>query len=223
MTAIEAACLDQLVHVVDSEHRMRAQIAMTLTQCGGHPQIYESMDELLDARPSGGSILASCRIGSVAELITKLQAGEVYLPLIIFAEDPKPSQIVRAAHEGAADYLAWPFSGEELLSSCAYCQQFMHESGRSIMRRHKARKLIEGLSRREVQILAFLLDGYSNKSIANSLDIGPRTVEDYRLNAMKKLGVNATSAAIRIGLEAGLDGSWTLPSAAPKFSSAELS
>lgn len=223
MTAIEASSLDQLVHVVDSEHRMRAQIAMTLTQCGGHSQIYEDIEELVDARPSGGSILASSETGSVADLMAKLQAAEVYLPLIVYAEEPKPSQIVRAAHEGAADYLAWPFSGEELLSSCAYCQQFMHESGKSIMRRHKARKLIEGLSRREVQIIAFLLDGYSNKSIANSLDISPRTVEDYRLNAMRKLGVNATSAAIRIGLEAGLDGSWALPTAPSKFSSAELS
>ncbi len=91
------------------------------------------------------------------------------------------------------------------------------------MRRHKARKLVEGLSRREVQILIFLLDGYSNKSIANSLDISPRTVEDYRLNAMKKLGVSATSAAIRIGLEAGLDDSWTTASARSSFNSAELS
>jgi two-component system response regulator FixJ len=223
MTVVEAAGLNQLVHIVDGEHRMRAQIAMALTQSGGHPQIYEDIEELLEARPSGGTILASTSTSSVADLMARLQAGEIFLPLIIFAEDPKPSQIVRAAHEGAADYLAWPFTGEELLSSCAYCQQFMHESGGSIVRRHKARKLIEGLSRREVQILAFLLDGHSNKSIANSLDISPRTVEDYRLNAMKKLGVSATSAAIRIGLEAGLDGAWTTPLAPSPFSSAELS
>ena len=221
MTGYESAVLEPLVHIVDSDHRMRAQIAMALTQSGGHPQIYEDIEELLRAKPANGTILASN--GGVAELMAKLQATEIFLPLIIFSEDPRPSQIVRAAHEGAADYLAWPFTGEELLSSCAYCQQFMHESGRSIMRQHRARKLIEGLSQRERQILVFLLDGHSNKSIANTLDLSPRTVEDYRLNAMKKLGVSATSAAIRIGLEAGLDGSWSFASMRPAFNRAELS
>ena len=99
----------------------------------------------------------------------------------------------------------------------------MDGPGGTLQRRQKARKLVDGLSIRERQILAFLLEGHSNKSMANSLDLSPRTVEDYRLNAMKKLGVNAMSAAIRIGLEAGLDGSGGAASASTSFSSVELS
>ncbi|MDD3799413.1 MAG: LuxR C-terminal-related transcriptional regulator, partial [Novosphingobium sp.] len=124
---------------------------------------------------------------------------------IVFAENPRPSQVVRAAHDGVADYLAWPFSGEELMTACLYCRKFMDEKGGAIVRRQKARNLVENLSQRERQILSFMLRGHSNKDMANTLDLSPRTVEDYRLNALKKLGVTSSSAAIRIGLEADLD------------------
>ena len=205
MAGGQSTSFEQIVHIVDSEHRTRAQIAMTVRQSGGHAEIYEDLDELVRARPRNGTILANDASGSAASLIARLQASEVFLPLILFADNPKPSQIVRAAHEGVADYLPWPFSGEDLLAACTYCQKFMDEKGDAMMRRQKARLLVESLSQREKQILAFMLQGHSNKSMANTLDLSPRTVEDYRLNAMKKLGVSASSAAIRIGLEAGLD------------------
>jgi len=107
-------------------------------------------------------------------------------------------------HEGAANYLAWPFTGEDLLDACTYCQTFMEVEGGRLQRQQQARALVDGLTNREKQILAFLLEGHSSKSMANVLDLSPRTVEDYRLSTLKKLGVQATSAAIRIGLEAGL-------------------
>ena len=215
MTVLQSPDFSFTVHIVDSDHRKRAQIAMALAQCGDHAQIYEDIGELIAERPDNGAVLASIEVadgdaGSVADLVATLQAGGVVLPLIVFAE-------------GAADFLAWPFTGEELRSSCAYCRQFMDGPGGTLQRRQKARKLVDGLSIRERQILAFLLEGHSNKSMANSLDLSPRTVEDYRLNAMKKLGVNAMSAAIRIGLEAGLDGSGGAASASTSFSSVELS
>jgi DNA-binding NarL/FixJ family response regulator len=49
-----------------------------------------------------------------------------------------------------------------------------------------------------------MIEGHSNKSMGLTLDLSPRTVEDYRLNCLQKLGVASSSAAIRIGLEAGI-------------------
>ena len=52
-----------------------------------------------------------------------------------------------------------------------------------------------------------LVDGLTNKGIANSLDISPRTVEIHRANMMDKLGVDSLSAALRIAFAAGLGAS----------------
>ena len=179
---------------------------MGLNQSGGRAEIYEDLDELIATRPGSGTLLINGEEASPVALMKRLQHGEVFLPLIVYAQDPKPAQIVQAAHAGVANFLPWPFTTDELRDACVYCHAFMEESGEIILRRQQARRLVDGLSSRERQILAFLLDGHSNKSMANFLDLSPRTVEDYRLNTLKKLGVTATSAAIRIGLEAGLRG-----------------
>lgn len=206
MTIDRGAPVDQCqtVQVIAADHRLRAEIAMAVAELGGHAETYEDISELLAASPKAGTILASSKLGSAAQLLAQFQAGSVFLPLILFAENPTPSHIVKAVHEGAANYLAWPFTGKELLDSCAYCQTFMEVEGGRILRQQQARTLVDGLSSRETQILALLLDGHSNKSMANTLDLSPRTIEDYRLSTLKKLGVQATSAAIRVGLEAGL-------------------
>src|SRR5690606_1021030 len=137
---------------------------------------YEDIAELISTGPKSGTVLVSSELGSAADILAQFQAGGVLLPLILFAREPAPSQIVKAVHEGAASYLAWPFTGNELLLSCAYCQRFMEMEGGRILRQQQARALVDGLSGREKQILAFLLDGHSNKSMAKSLDLSPRTI-----------------------------------------------
>lgn len=194
----------RIVHIVDGDHHMRAELANLVVESGGHAEIYENMDELLAARPVGGVILTCSASGCASNMLSRLHSRRLNLPLVLFAEAPRPSDIVRAAHHGAADFLKWPFTADELKASCTYCQAFMSERGDTILRQNQSRELVAKLSPREQQILIFMLQGLSNKSMANMLRLSPRTVEDYRLNAMRKLGVNVTSAAIRIGLEAGL-------------------
>ena len=47
-----------------------------------------------------------------------------------------------------------------------------------------------------------MAEGLTNKDIGRELCISPRTVEIHRANAMGKLGVNNSAAAIRLALEA---------------------
>ncbi len=193
-----------IVHIVDESYRNRAVIAKSVFDCGGIAEIYETLDEVLEAKPTSGAILANFGCGDAKNLLAKLRKTDNFLPLIMFAEAPTTSQIVRAAHDGAADFLAWPFTGEDILQSCIYCEAFMEERGSTIVRQEMARNQLDQLTPREREILEFMVNGYSNKDMAKFLDLSPRTIEDYRLNTIKKLGVGATSAAIRIGLEAGL-------------------
>lgn len=203
MRAVQEAAASRLLHIVDGDHAARAQIAMAVARQGGHAEIYEDIAELIDAQPTGGAILIKAN-ADAATLPGLLQAGEIFLPLIVFAENPRPSEVVRAVHNGIADFLAWPFSDEELMASCDYCLTLALSNAAELQRKQKAQSLVERLSQREKQILGFLIDGHSNKSMGLRLDLSPRTVEDYRLHCLQKLGVNSSSAAIRVGLEAGL-------------------
>ena len=204
MMAVQEGAQARLLHIVDGDHAARASIAMAFNRNGGHAEIYEDVAELILAKPTSGAILIKEPAEGASSLPGQLHAGEVFLPVIVFAESPTPSQVVRAVHSGVSDFLSWPFSDEDLVASCDYCILQASTVAADLQRKQKAQNLIERLSHREKQTLAFMIDGYSNKSMGLKLNLSPRTVEDYRLNCLQKLGVASSSAAIRIGLEAGL-------------------
>lgn len=199
-----AARTAQILHVVDDDHRTRAQIARMFMQGERHAEIYENLDELIGAEPSQGVILIKDMADRAEEVLSRLQARDVWLPVILFSDSPTPAGIVRAVHQGATDYLAWPFSEDQLMDSVTYCERFQEERGTAIARRQRARLLVDQLSNRERDVLQYLIDGHSNKSMAQAFGLSPRTVEDYRFSLIQRLGVTSTSAAIRIGLEGGL-------------------
>lgn len=205
MTVFSAGNSNQIVHFADSNYRMRAQIAMLVSQSGGHAEIYEDIKELVEIQPQSGTILLYDKSGDKAAIVPKIQANSVFLPVILFSENPTPSRVIHAAHKGVADYLNWPFSGDELMEACVYAQEFMTAKVEAVLQKKRARQLVASLTDRERQILAHMLEGHSNKSMGSALHLSPRTIEFYRRNAMKKLGVTAPGAAIRIGIEAGLE------------------
>lgn len=204
MTELTAFGFTRTFHIVADDHGQRAALAMQVSRCGGHAEIYEGLDEFLDTRPSGGALLIEFEPQGVEGLAESLQAEGVFLPIIVFSDNPAPSDVIRAAHQGVADFVDRDFSAETLNAAYDYSQRYAAMNGASVVRRQKAQAQIAALSARERQVLTFLLDGHSNKSMGKALDLSPRTIEDYRLNALRKLGVSSTSAAIRIGIEAGL-------------------
>lgn len=64
-----------------------------------------------------------------------------------------------------------------------------------------------GLTRRERQVLVFLVNGASDKEIADELSIAPRTAMTHVANILSKLGVNRRTAAASVALRDGLVGS----------------
>jgi DNA-binding NarL/FixJ family response regulator len=64
--------------------------------------------------------------------------------------------------------------------------------------------LLEGLSRREVQVLRLVAEGKSSKEIASILDLELETIRSYRKTMMKKLGVNNAASLTKLAVAAGL-------------------
>jgi DNA-binding CsgD family transcriptional regulator len=52
------------------------------------------------------------------------------------------------------------------------------------------------LTRRESQVCDLICQGISNKEIARTLQISPRTVEDHRLGINRKMSVNNSTALV---------------------------
>jgi len=60
------------------------------------------------------------------------------------------------------------------------------------------------ISKREKEILAFLIDGLNSRAIADELDISVRTVDNHRANIMKRLQVRNTAELVKMAMEENL-------------------
>ncbi len=57
------------------------------------------------------------------------------------------------------------------------------------------------LSPREVQVLDLISRGYSDKDVADALQIAPKTVAAHRWRIYQELGVHNAAHAVRVAIE----------------------
>lgn len=71
-------------------------------------------------------------------------------------------------------------------------------------RKVAARKDTGELTRRQHEVLKWVLDGHTNRDIARRLSISARTVEVHRFNLMRRLRVRNVAQLLRQALLRGL-------------------
>ncbi len=98
---------------------------------------------------------------------------------------------------GADDYVAEPFAVDELLARVR----------RLIARSTEHPAPSSGLTRRELEVLALLASGRTQREIADSLVIANKTVATHLQHVLIKLGVHSRAEAVAVAHRRGLD-SW---------------
>lgn len=186
------------VHIVDKSTKNRAELARAMLSNDFHAEIYEDSAELVGHNPRDGIVLAEEE--QAAAIVQAIKGGAWDLPLVIYARCPSTEKAVAAMRAGALDYLEWPISLEKLNACLRRAEREDEHVIAKARKRGSARQLIAKLSARELDVLRLLVDGGSNKSIANQLGISDRTVEIHRGNLMNKLQARSVADVVRIAL-----------------------
>ncbi len=175
---------------------------------GHHCEIYADADELMAHPPQNGIVLVfdDESRGGVAKVLQALSAKGLWLPIVGTAFDPRPTRVVEAIKAGALDYLRLPLRQDRLADMIGRIGGEADAYAQARRKMMEARNRIAALSPREREVLDWLAEGCSNKMIARELAISPRTVEIHRANMMSKLGAEHPSQAVRLRLEAHLEG-----------------
>ena len=194
------------VHLVDADSARRATIARELYANAIHVEIYEDLDELLDSAPTKGFVLAEADQSDVDErtFIGAVRERVGYLPVAFYSAQPLPEKIVGAMLAGAIDYAQWPSAEEGFNATVMRVARIGEERARFERRKSNARQRVEALTQREREVLVRVIEGDSNKEIAQRLAISPRTVEIHRGNMLARLEARSTAEAVRIGVHSGL-------------------
>ena len=195
------------IHVLDSDHGRRAQIARCAYALGHHAEVYSDPAELAAFAPEGGVVVAleDAVRGGVSGLMGLLNREGRWLGVIATSSNPSIAKAVQAIKQGALDYLPLPFDENHLSQAIAKVSAEAEFRRSRQMRQSAAKSRLARLSTREREVVERMAKGLTNKEIGRDLGISPRTVEIHRTNALTKLAARHSAEAIRLCLEGSDD------------------
>ncbi len=192
------------IHVVDGDARRRVEAARLFLALGHHAEVYADLGELLRHPPNEGVIIAhdGAAPRRAVGLLATLDRAGISLPLIVASESADVCHVVDAISAGAFDYVQLPLDKHGIAVALRKAASCGAEHEKTRKRMIAARAAIRSLSSREREVFDLLVAGGSNKLIARTLAISPRTVEIHRANMMHKIGANHVAGAVRLFFEA---------------------
>lgn len=125
--------------------------------------------------------------------------------LMVSADRNEPRDRTAALLIGADDYLPRTCDPAELLARVRRCLLRADPAGGLPLRRIEEADSFQ-LTRREVDVLQLLADGFNQSEIARQLVISPKTVSSHIQRILAKLRVHSRAEAVAFAHRAGLVG-----------------
>jgi len=198
---------ERTVFVVDDDEAALDSLVMLLKSDGLKTRGFASAHDLLAIfdPEMRGCVITDLRMPSMdgVELIKALRSAGCILPVIVITGHADVSRAVDAMKAGATDFLEKPYESEQILRAVRASLEENDAAVDASAARVRVQKRIASLTAREKQVLDLIMEGASNKVIAQTLEISPRTVEIYRANVMSKMRADSLSELIRVTLTAG--------------------
>lgn len=201
------------VYIVSVMGSTARRLAGLVRAVGYHARIFDSAAVFLDIAPvlAAGCVLVDLRKqrDDGLSIPRELKARSIALPTIALDDRTAGAEAaVTAMKAGAVDFILArdePLLQAKLAAVLAECQAAF----RPATRNEEASAQIGRLTAREREVLVGLVDGGTNKVIAQGLGISPRTVEVHRAQVMTKLGADSLTEVGQIALAAGIAPSGT--------------
>lgn len=196
------------VYVVDDDPALRDSLRCLLESVGLRALVFADTDAFLAAyqpdRP--GCLLLDVHIPGRNDLNVqqRLHGHGIDVPVIIVTGHGDVAMAVTAMKQGALDFIEKPFN-EQLLLDCvhhALAEDVVRRRTRA--RRRELLRRLDTLTPREQDVLRRVVEGLSNREIAEVLSLSRKTVEVHRAKVMQKMEADTLSQLIRMAMAIGI-------------------
>ncbi|MET0351408.1 MAG: response regulator [Rhizobacter sp.] len=190
------------VHVVDDDESLRNAIRRVLQLAGFEVRTYASAGEFLLDRPDHmrGCLLLDVRMPGPTglDLQESLARRGAVLPIIFLTGNGDLPMCVQAMRGGAVDFLSKPAPRDVLLAAV---QRAMRRGAELMAERDQFQRLqsrYDRLTSREREVLAGVVRGKLNKTIAFELGSAERTIKAHRARLMEKMHCSSVAELVHV-------------------------
>lgn len=193
------------VFIVDDDQAVARSLRWLIETVRLKVETFSSAQAFLDGYESSkpGCLVLDVRMPGMSglDLQERLAAQRIHVPIIFITGHGDVQMAVRAVQSGAFDFVEKPFNDQDLLDRIQKAIIFdAGQRGRS-MQRAQLRSLFASLTPREREVLDLVVEGMSNKAIANSLGLSAKTVEVHRAKVMEKMHARSVADLVKMAMQ----------------------
>jgi DNA-binding NarL/FixJ family response regulator len=128
------------------------------------------------------------------------------LKVIILSSHKEEFYVINALESGVNGYIHKNVDASELMKGIAKVLKgdtfySLEISGLLIESAYRRTRNAPFLTPKEREVIRYVIEGYSNKEIADKMNISPRTIETHRANVLTKFNLKNTTELIKKILE----------------------
>lgn len=197
----------QVVYVVDDDQGMLDSTVWLLESVGLEAIPFTSGHAFFAAelQSSRACVVLDVRMPDMSGLTVQenLRAKGLDLPIIFVSGHADVPIVVRAFRAGAVDFIEKPYNEQLLLDSVQQAlSRFDSLDDESTLQAVLQR--LDSLTPRERDILLPLVQGYTNREMAEQLGISVKTVDLYRSRVMKHMQAQTLPDLVGMAIATGL-------------------
>jgi FixJ family two-component response regulator len=204
-----AGSLDPTVFVVDDETPVRNALSRLLRAHRFAVAAFASPKEFLELYnpDTPGCLVLDLKMrGNGFGLQRTLQEKGSLSPIIFLTGHGDVPKSVQALKGGAVDFLTKPVNDKDLLAAVRVAIEKDRTLRQEQAELSEIRARLSTLTRREREVLEYVVAGKLNKQIAVDLGIAEQTVKVHRARVMEKMKVDSVAELVRLTERCGISG-----------------
>ena len=134
----------------------------------------------------------------------ELAKANISIPIVFMTGYGDIPMSVKAMKAGALDFLSKPFRHQDMLDAVTTALERDRVRRKAEQQLADLRSRLDGLSRRELEVLALVTAGLRNKQIAGHLNVTEITVKTHRGHVMQKMGARSLADLVKMAEALGI-------------------